>query len=430
MRKSSKHLRELRAELIDKVQVLNDRVQREQRDFTPTEQTEWDRIGAQIDKYTDEIKTAEQQERIPQMASTNDIGRGDFAHKPGTIPGEFRHSIPTGERLVDARGRELRTLTKHDSYCDLIGGDREFSLGRFIRAKLTGNWTGCEPEERLQTVVMDVGGGFLLVPTLAARFIDLVRNKSAVLNSGATLIPMDTSDVHIARLTGDVTASWVGETGHIPTSTASFGQIRLYSRTLAALASVSIELLEDAPNVGQLIEHSMAEAISVEWDRAALRGQGVGEPLGVVSTPGISTVSSIGTFSFDDLLTGMGNVEDSNHTPSAWLLNSTTLENIRKMKDGEGRWVVPPPDVQSLQRVVSNQLRNNINGSESEIVVGEFQHLLLAVRGDVKVQMFDSGGPDGEDAVSGMRKWIRAYTRVDVAVAHPTAFCHLSGITG
>ena len=120
----------------------------------------------------------------------------------------------------------------------------------------------------------DSGGGYLLAPSLSSAFIDLARSASVVTRAGATTIPMTTSEMAIASLTGDPTAYWRQETAAITATKPTFGRITLRPKVVAALVPVSVELLEDSANAGQAIEMAIQGALGQALDRAALKGAG------------------------------------------------------------------------------------------------------------------------------------------------------------
>jgi hypothetical protein len=198
---------------------------------------------------------------FPPDKNRDIIGRGDVRHLPGVIP-EHRATTYTsndndndggGTRYVNARGQEVRTFNRGESYAAHIGAE-PFSLGKLLRGMAIGSWHDAEHEKRLMTVVSDTAGGFLLTPEMSAQVIDLARNKSSVFRAGVRFAPMQTNELVLAKLTQDPTSEWVGETNGITASDASFGQVILRAKTLACLAGVSIPLLEDAANAPAVIE--------------------------------------------------------------------------------------------------------------------------------------------------------------------------------
>jgi HK97 family phage major capsid protein len=133
-------------------------------------------------------------------------------------------------------------------------------------------------------------GGYLVPEEFRSDILQLSL-ENALVRSKATVIPMssltlsypcidDTS--HVSNVYGGITGYWVEEGGAIPESNATFAEVKLTARKLAALATVSNELVRDWTAFGGWINTSVPKALSWFEDLAFISGSGVGKPLGML----------------------------------------------------------------------------------------------------------------------------------------------------
>ena len=165
----------------------------------------------------------------------------------------------------------------------------------------------------------NAAAGGNLVPTehMGAAFIELLRNKTRVLELGATVLERIARKYLRARRTGAGTAYWVAE-GNAPTKTEqSFDQVTLTPRTIGEYTDYTRKMiLQSSPDMERLVRNDLTNVLGVEIDRAAINGSGSGEePTGILNTAGIGSVY-LGTDgaapSWADLVELLTDIEDSN----------------------------------------------------------------------------------------------------------------------
>lgn len=74
---------------------------------------------------------------------------------------------------------------------------------------------------------------------LMGSFIDILRNKAAVMQLGATFLPGLVGKVEIPRQSGVSATQWIQETGTVTGSNATFDKVALDMKTIAAKSFVS-----------------------------------------------------------------------------------------------------------------------------------------------------------------------------------------------
>jgi HK97 family phage major capsid protein len=310
------------------------------------------------------------------------------------------------------------------------------SFGRMVRGAVTGSWEGAEAEQRALSEGTLAAGGYLLGPALSSTVIDRVRNQMRTMQAGATTVPLTAETTYMARLaSGSTPVSWKVENNTIADSSMTFERIVFNAQTLPVLVKLSVELFEDlSPEATNTIEHEISLALSLELDRACLRGSGITpEPQGILNQTGV-TLTSLGAngapvSGWDTLTDAVSVVRGLNIEPSAILWASRTQQSHDKLKDSTGQSLRPAPSIDPIPRLSTNQIPTNLSvgGSGavcSEIYVGRWSDLLVGIRTDMRFQVRALT----ERFADNMQVGLLCYLRADVQLAHPGSFNVVTGI--
>lgn len=140
------------------------------------------------------------------------------------------------------------------------------------------------------------GGNLVATDHHAESFIALLRNRSHVINMGATTIADLSGNVAIPSQSGAASTFWVAEGGAPTESAQTFGQVPLTPKTVGAFTDFTRRmLLQATPDIESIVRADLAGIIGVEMDRVAIAGSGLNnEPLGILNASGIGAVA-IGT---------------------------------------------------------------------------------------------------------------------------------------
>jgi HK97 family phage major capsid protein len=306
-------------------------------------------------------------------------------------------------------------------------------LGAYLKGQLTGDWDGPEgAEAKVLSVGTNTAGGFIVPAPLAAEVIDLARSEARVFQAGARTVPMTSSTLRIARMERDPEPEWKVELAAVAEDDLALSSVLLTAHTLAVKVKASLELLQDAQNLGEVVGNSLAAAMALELDRAALFGSGTGpEPLGILNTSGIGLVS-MGTngaalTSYDPLIDAQLRVEAANFTPTARIMSPRSGAAFAKLKDSTGQPLMPPPTLATLKPYVTSQIPNTqTQGSSSvasSVIVGDFTRLYVGVRSQLVIEVHREPGMTDNLSV-----YFLAYLRADVQPANPKAFAAIVGI--
>jgi HK97 family phage major capsid protein len=268
-------------------------------------------------------------------------------------------------------------------------------------------------------------GGYTVPAPLASEYIDRLRARSSVMRAGARTVPMDSNTLQIARLETDPSFSFKAENDQMSDNSPTMDAITFNAKTCVSLVRASQELLEDTVNVNDILMDAFAQAGALTVDRVALVGSGSGqEPEGVLTRTDINELTSLGTPDYDMWLDAMFELEnDDVPGPYASIAHPDTWKQLRKTKDNDGRYQVPPPVLGEVQQFSTTQLPISGSPAEVQALMGHFPHLYMGMRRELTVRMLDERYADYHQI------GFVAFLRFDIQLAHPESFCALRGLS-
>jgi HK97 family phage major capsid protein/HK97 family phage prohead protease len=312
---------------------------------------------------------------------------------------------------------------------------REFSLGRAVRGMVTGDWQDAGLEQRALAEGADATGGFAVPAPLATYTIDLIRNSARVIEAGAVTVPMESETLSIPRLSAPPVGAWHVENAEVAESDPAFERVTLKAHTLTVLTRISMELFEDmSPSASDRITNALIQALSLELDRAALRGSGTApEPKGLRFQEGVE-LRSMGAnggklTNWSQIIAAIGALKGRNIMPTGIIESSRTAETFAGLTDTLGQPLQSPQYVKEIPVYETNQVPNNLTQGTakeiaSEIYVGRWSDLLIGVRPTLGVRLRQLNERFADNMQVGLLAWLRA----DIAVAHPQSFSVITGV--
>lgn len=284
-------------------------------------------------------------------------------------------------------------------------------------------------------------GGFLVQNTVvASEFIEILRNRSQVLNLGARVVSLP-GPAFFPRQNGAGTANWVAETTASTLSATNFTNLTLTPKAITTQQQYSKQLLMTGnPSIDSLVRDDMTKIMALAIDLAALHGAGTAEPVGIAGTTGINTVTLAAnglvlgnTTAYPALVSLETAVANSNADVGslAYLMrpgHRGALRNqVRFSSDVNPIWGPNGNTVNGYRAEVSNQIATNLTTGTatticSAIFFGNWADLIIASFGstDVTVDNITLAG----------NRVIRLYADryADIGVRHPASFAVMGGV--
>ena len=273
---------------------------------------------------------------------------------------------------------------------------------------------------------------------LAQSFIDLLRNRMVVRQLGATVLGGLQGNISVPRQSGGATAQWVAE-GVAPTqSTQTFDSVTLSPKGVAAETQVTTQtLIQSSIDMEAMIRTDLATVMALAIDLGCINGSGAaGEPLGILNTPGIGsvTVGGAALSNADPLIDLEAAVANANADVGSlsYLTNSHVVAQLKKLKTTTGEYIFNNGsdegpnfvgDVNGYGVARSNQVPNNLGAgtNQSALLFGNWSDLMIGEWGALDLQVDPYTGGVGNVK-------IKALQFVDCAVRHPESFAAITDI--
>jgi HK97 family phage major capsid protein len=278
------------------------------------------------------------------------------------------------------------------------------------------------------------GGATVSTDYLGAQFIDLIRNSSAFLNTGLTVITGLEGNVEIPKKLTSSQWYMVGENVDVPNSKLTFGTVNMIPRQIGVRVPISRRMMKQSSlGIENLVRQDMAESVSLGMDKNIAYGTGNNnQPLGIKGTFGIGSVTLGGGTSLAvsaDLGGGthdFGDWADYVALETAIYAANLNVASMRYVGNSAARGALKTtlrasnsaPDyilrddgtVNGYQFLTSNQMEQNdvLFGNFSDVVVGMWSGL------DVILDPYTQGA-NGQVILTCMQDF-------DVAVRRPQSF--------
>lgn len=139
-----------------------------------------------------------------------------------------------------------------------------------------------------------MGGYTVGTETLGSSFIDLLKNRTFVIQAGATVLSDLRGVIAIPTLATAPTAYWVAENTAPTEGAPTFGQQTMSPKMVGAWVDISRRLINQSSiSVEMMMKAQLAEQIAVAIDAAAIAGAGTGsEPSGILTSTSVGTATA------------------------------------------------------------------------------------------------------------------------------------------
>ncbi len=340
-------------------------------------------------------------------------------------PGEVPHPQPDFEKM--------RQESKQD-----------YSLIRAIAAQLSGDWTGAgferEVSKELAREHTVIGGG-LMVPAsifgeradmttgaglygdthLASQFIDTLRAETMMGRLGARFIPGLVGSVSIPKKTGNATFGFVGEGDDATPSDVPVGKITMAGKHISGLVPLTFELIrQSSPAIEDIVRADMLEGMGLAIDGAAFNANGTGNnPLGILATPGIHTVTATDTTNkiptWAEVIAMEAALEDVNALKGklSYITRATIKAALKQAKKdaGSGEFVWKGQEMNGYKAHATTQVpvKTTLFGNFTDVLIGLWGVVELIPKRNEK-----TGGLD-----------IGVHQMIDIGVRRAESFCKI-----
>ena len=423
-------LRDKRAQLVEEAQRIVDGAKFQEREMNKDEKKRFDKLIEECEGVKRQIGLAEARDDMskpaprvvpPQPISYDPPGspRTHRANGNGNGRGWMEWRNERGEGSVALRPEHRMADYAARRYPGLNVDD--LSWGRAMRAIVTGSSDGLsDAEKRVMGETVNTLGGYMVPNVLSSRLIDLARNRSVLMRSGAITIPMESETISIATIVADPAVTAKAENASFTAVDFTIGQIKMTAVTVGFVVDSSVEVAQDTQNFVTEIEAKMSKRLAQQIDQWGLIGTGSGQPLGLQALT-THTETSVGSPTWLDFFTANEKVQSSNFEPNAMVMSANTSNSLNVLLiNGEANHYAPTPTaLQHLSRLITE------NVGDDQAFIGQFDQFVIGLRQQIRVDVTDTGGDRFNKYQVGFRvTWRGAFNVLDQG-----AFDAMSGIT-
>jgi HK97 family phage major capsid protein len=325
---------ELIRDVMNQMQALLDKSKTESRDLTDEEQTVFTELEAKVENYK---KQAEREKKIQNIRDTLGtpttqaprVDVGNTLRKPWNSLGEFlmavKNAYDPSRAVIDDR-----------LIPDRVNGPQ--------------NSTG-------MSVAVSSDGGFMVQQTFVKSLMDSIIQKSTAI-SRITMFPIgegsngivmpalaETSRADGSRF-GGARAYWASEGGTATASKPKIREVTLKLEKLLAFAYMTEELMRDASAMEAFVRKIYSDEMSFKLDDAIFNGTGVGQPLGILASPALVSVTketgqTADTVVWQNIVKMWSRLAPAAQTRAVWFINQEVQPELMTMSQAVGTGGVP-----------------------------------------------------------------------------------------
>ena len=378
---SWQELHEYRSALLESMGNVLKHADSDKRDLNETEQTAL-KVGNEIvDAVKSEFQCREERNTKQPV---------DYSY-PGGNPFWGNSQAKTSHVGAGEPVSYRSTFTKHDAK----ETNGLTSFGEFLT--LVGN-NNADPR-LLRSSWGELGGavGGFAVPTGFYETIYNTWHEEAIvpkramaysLEHGNLSIPaFDDLDRSSDGLFGGMVPQWLGEGQTATPVTGKLREVALRAKKLALYTNMSIEVAADSPSLERAVSAKLTESIAFYVDYYLLRGNGAGQPKGVLNDSALITVARSGANAvvWTDIVQMYGRLYQPSLKKAVWVISPSVVPHLINMVDTGNHLIYVgnpsytgtvaasvPNSLLGLPVLISEKLPSL--GSEGDVLLADFSN--------------------------------------------------------
>ena len=386
----------------------------------------------------------------------NKADLGEDAIGRGVSIDEFR-----GE-LLEVIGNEPLETPAHVVDAP-VKEQRSYSLGKMIRAQVTGDWREAGFEREMHDEIARRTGkqaeGFYVpdfafragpmstaatgasgsenvtdnfVPTIhrGDMFIEALRAKQVMAALGVTYMGGLTNRIKMPKIATGAAAGFVEELGNVADQSPTDAAVTLQPRTLGAYADISRLLMkESVPAIDQVVQDDLLRSVADKIEYYAIQGSGSsGQPTGILNDGNVGNVDiSAGTdvdaLTWADITNIVKTVEDANgvinQATLGWLSNpkvKAKLANTSRVASTDSVMLMNDPwnSIYGYRAEFTSNVPSDLDPGDggtdaSAVIFGDFSQLIVGLFGAPSILIDETTG--------GLAGTVRIIIHQDVDIA-------------
>jgi len=305
------------------------------------------------------LNESDQLKERAERARRVETGLAYFEQPAGDSP-PVSEEVPPDTMGAGTGDPEMDAVAVNEEYkgaflAYLTGGMRMLN-GRQVEALQRGY---VENDQKTLSGNTGVTGGFLITADFRAVLVEEIAARAFLRNlvdvrpcSGDFLeMPVvEAPSSNAGIYANGIVWTWVNSPTSEDTGETDpeFGLMRIPIHDAVAKTRLSVNMVNDAAlNIESALPRWYGESWALQEDYVILRGNGTGEPLGILSDTDITgthyvETSTSGAVKADDLIDLVYDLEAQYAANAGWVTSRANLKSVRKLKDGEGNYLWQP----------------------------------------------------------------------------------------
>jgi HK97 family phage major capsid protein len=278
---------------------------------------------------------------------------------------------------VDIQGRKIPILARGDkmsvSYPKPSAEGGDWSIADFVRGSMGMKVQASVIERGAATVPLFIG----------SQIIDMVREKARVVQAGALTIPIE-GPTNLCRIVSDPVVNEHTEAADdIDESVPVFTPVVLDPKTLAVLIPLSLEIVQDSPNLDAALRQSISSAFALKLDQLTIAAI-------LADTAIPDSATSEVTDSWAGTLKAVGSMLALNQgIPKACICGpGDYIARAGQLASTGGQWLGAPPILKDMLDLETSGMTDGF------AILGNFElGVGLAVRQELTLEVIRWGKP-------------------------------------
>ena len=273
------------------------------------------------------------------------------------------------------------------------------------------------------------GSNGAIVPvTIANKIIEEVVQMSPIVDratkyytKGTLEIPVYGTDSTADGVTGDVTAAYQGtEFTALTAGQGKFSSVELTGYSIGSLSVISKKLINNTDiNVSSFVRSKMVEAHSAKLTKELILGTSQ-KMTGAISTTNKKTIATktIVGITLDFLVDLQLLIPQVYQANCMWIFNKDVFAAVRKMKDGNGNYIMTPSIVSGFgyellgkPACVDDNMQAATTANGVPVLYGDFSGMALKLTKELEIQPLVEKYADQNSI--GFVGWIEADSKVE-----------------
>jgi HK97 family phage major capsid protein len=282
-------------------------------------------------------------------------------------------------------------------------------------------------EVRAAGVATNAAGGFTVPTDLSSTLIETMKAYGPLNVGGPVNYLMTESGNPLNFATNNDTANkatLIAENTQAGDKDVTFGQISLGAYKLTSgVFKVSSELIADsAINITQFVGKAIGERFGRGINELLTSGTGTSQPQGLVTGASVGkTAAATNGILYDELIDLYHSIDPAYRGNFAFMFHDDILKVLRKLKDGEGRYVWTPANGPIAKTIVgqryyiNNDMESTLATGKRTVLGGDFSKYTARMAGGLSIKRLDERYADSDQV------GFVGFARIDGKVMDPSA---------